>query len=71
MSNVRLIIGSPIDYEELVIYINIDGQDIALVQKEEGAENLVIEFFEDLVKPKVYFADFVKALMEAQKELLK
>ena len=39
----EIIIGSPIDYEELVAYIVIDGKHVALLSQEEGIEKIKIE----------------------------
>ena len=71
MSKYELIIGSPVDYEELVVYIRINDQHVALVQKEEGVEKLKVEIFEEAVKADIYFDVLIEALQEAKKELLK
>lgn len=66
----QIIIGSPIDYEELVAYINIDGQDIALLNQDEGADNLKLEFFDEPKIKKVDYQIFLDALQMAKKQLL-
>ncbi len=67
----KIIIGSPLDYENLVAYIWINNEEIALVQKEEGNDNLIIEFFEEKINTKIYFDIFIEALLCAKSELLK
>lgn len=69
MKNYKIVIGSPIDYEELVAYVVIDDTYICLVQKEEGNNKMIIEFFDESKIKGVYFNDFLQALNEA-KELL-
>lgn len=71
MKNYRIVIGSPVDYEELTAYIVINGEYIALVQKEEGNDKMIVEFFEEPIKTKIYFDDFIEALQEAKTLLLK
>lgn len=66
----QIIIGSPIDYEELVAYINVDGQDIALLNQDAGADKLKLEFFDEPKVREVDFAVFIEALQAAKKELL-
>lgn len=67
----KIVIGSPIDYDELVAYIWIDDEEIALVQKEEGIDKMKIEFFEEKLKVDVYFDVFIEALIKAKEELEK
>jgi len=67
----RITIGSPIDYEELVAYIDIEGERIALINKEEGVNKLKIEFFNEPPIDWVYFDVLIEAFQEAKKELLK
>lgn len=67
----QIIIGSPIDYEELVAYIWINGEEVALIQKEEGIDKMKIEFFEEKIETEIYLDFFIKALQEAKGELLK
>ena len=48
----QIIIGSPVDYEELVAYITIDDQYIALLNQDEGKDKMKIEFFDEpIIKP--------------------
>lgn len=68
--NYTLVLGSPVNYNELVIYLRIEDEEIALIQKEDGPEKIKIEFFEN-IKSKVSLDDFMEALAEAKKELLK
>ena len=68
--NYQIIIGSPIDYEKLVAYINIDGQDIALLNQDYGIDKLKLEFFDELKIKKFDYFTFLEALIAAKKELL-
>ncbi len=67
----RIDIGSPPDYEEVVAYILINGEEIALLQKEEGPDKLKIEFFDVPIQTEIYYDVFIEALREAKEELLK
>lgn len=66
----KIIIGSPIDYEELVAYINIGGQDFALLNQENGSDNLKLEFFDSFDIKEFDYQIFLEALEAAKKELL-
>ncbi len=67
----QIIIGSPLDYEELVAYIVVDGEHIALLNQDEGKDRIKIEFFDEPKIKKVDFNIFVEALKEAKNELMK
>lgn len=67
----QLIVGSPLDYEELVVYIKIDEKYIALVQKEEGVDKMKVEFFEEKISTDIYLDVLLDALREAKNELNK
>lgn len=67
----EITIGSPLDYNELVAYIWLNGEQIALLQKEEGSENIIIEFFDEPIESKIYLDSFLDAINEAKVELLK
>lgn len=71
MKNYNVIIGSPVDYEELTADIVIDKKYVARVQKEEGNDKMVLEFFEESIKAKIYVDDFAQALQEAKSLLMK
>jgi hypothetical protein len=71
MSNYQIIIGSPLDYDELVAYIWINDEQIALVHKEKGPENIMIHFFDEPIKTNISIDVFIEALQQAKKELLK
>lgn len=71
MKNYKIIIGSPVDYEELTAEIVIDGEYVALVQKEEGNDKMIIEFYEKKIITKVYLNEFVAAIDDARLLLLK
>lgn len=68
---IQIIIGSPIDYEELVAYIVIDGKHIALLNQDEGKDKIKIEFFNEPKLGKLDFELFIEALREAKNELMK
>ena len=71
MKNYRIVIGSPVDNEELTAEIVINDEYIALLQKEEGNDNMIIEFYEKKIKSKIYYNDFIEALRDARELLLK
>lgn len=71
MKNYNIIIGSPVDYEELTAEIVIGGEYIALVQKEEGNDKMIVEFYEKKIITKIYLNDFISALEDARALLLK
>lgn len=64
----NLVVASPVDYEELVVEIFIQGRDVALVQKEEGKDNIKVELFG---KAKVPYDLLLAALQAAKEELLR
>ena len=70
MERYQIIIGSPVDYEELVAYISINGQDVALLSQEEGVDKLKIEFFDEPKIKKIDYQVFLEALQAAKKHLL-
>ncbi|MEY4281899.1 MAG: hypothetical protein RLZ39_1311 [Bacteroidota bacterium] len=43
----EIIIASPLNYEELVAYIVIDGEHVALLNQDEGKDKIKIEFFDE------------------------
>ena len=67
----EIIIGSPLDYEELVAYIVIDGEHVALLNQDEGKDKIKIEFFDEPKIKKIDCNIFIEALNEAQSELMK
>ena len=71
MKNYRIVIGSPVDYEELTAEIVINDEYIALVQKEEGEDKMIVEFYDKTIKTKIFLDDFTEALIEAKSLLLK
>jgi hypothetical protein len=71
MKNYQIVIGSPIDYEELVAYIWINGEEIAVVHMEEGIDKMKVQFFEENIKTDIYLDTLLEALQEAKRELLK
>ncbi len=69
MKGSRIVVGSPVDYEELVAYIWINGNRICIINQEDGKENLKIEFYEAATSAIIDFNLFAKALQQA-KEIL-
>lgn len=69
--NYKLVIGSPLDYNELVVYIDIDEKNIGLLHKEDGIENIKFEFFKRNENININFDTLLEALIEAKEELLK
>lgn len=69
-NNYQLVIGSPTDYNELVVYIWINDEQIAIVQKEEGVDKIRVDFFEEPISTKIYADDLISALIEAKQQLL-
>lgn len=70
-NNYTLILGSPIDYEELVVYVDVNEENIGLVHMEKGKDNMEFEFFDMKEKSTINLDSFIEALQEAKKELLK
>jgi len=71
MRDYNVIIGSPVDYEELTADIVINKEYIVRIQKEEGNGKMIVEFYEEPVKTKIYLTDFIEALQDAQQLLTK
>jgi hypothetical protein len=71
MSNYSIIIGNPIDYEELVADIKINDTYVARIQKDEGNGKMIIDLFEESLKTKIYMNDLIAAMEEARSLLLK
>ncbi|MDR1054490.1 MAG: hypothetical protein LBL90_01390 [Prevotellaceae bacterium] len=67
----QISVGSPIDYEELVVSIIIDNKEIIQIDQENGKNNLKIEFSEYAMLKKFDYDTIFEALQEAKKELLK
>ena len=73
MKDYHVIIGSPVDYEELTADIVINDIYIARVQMENGRDKdkMVLEFFEETALQKVKLSDFLNAIADAVELLLK
>ena len=66
-SGVEILISSDLSYEKLVVEFYFEGKFIALLNQDDGLDNLKIEFpgpglVEDLVIRKIDLAVFEKAL---------
>lgn len=70
MKNYKIIIGSPVDYEELTAEIVINEEYIAVINQDEGIDKIKIEFFGVPIKTQLYFDEFIEALQAAKKTLL-
>jgi len=71
MNDYRVIIGSPIDYEEVTADILLKNKYIARLQMENGKDKMVLEFFEETALKKVDLNDFLAAIEYAKELLLK
>ena len=67
----QIIIGSPLEYDELVAYIVIDGEHVALLNQDDGKDKIKIEFFDEPRIKRIDLNIFVEALKEAENELRK
>ena len=67
----QIIIGSPLEYDELVAYIVIDGEHVALLNQDDGKDKIKIEFFDEPRIKRIDLNIFVEALKEAENELMK
>jgi hypothetical protein len=65
----QLEMGSPVDFDKLVVYIIIDGIYIALLNQDKGIENLEIQFLDIGRIKEVDYLAFIESLAEAKKLL--
>ena len=70
MRNYRIVIGSPLEYEYLTAEIVFNNEYIVLVQREEGKEKMLVEFYEKKINTKVYLTDLIQALEDARNLLV-
>jgi hypothetical protein len=70
-SKIEIIIGSPIDYEELVAYVVIDDQHVCLLNQDAGKDKLKVEFFDEPKIKEIDYNTLIEALMMARETLLK
>ncbi|OWP61968.1 hypothetical protein CDA63_16530 [Hymenobacter amundsenii] len=67
----RIDIGSPVDYEELVAYVIINGQQVALINQDKGSNAVMVELLDTHANGKgVEFDVLIEALQKAKKILL-
>ena len=71
MNNYSIIIGSPVDYEELTADIVINDKYIARLQMENGKDKMILEFFEETAHQKINLEVFLNAIKEAKELLMK
>ena len=67
----QIIIGSPPDYTELVAYVRIHGEQVALVSQDNGKDDLEVVFFYEPMLRKAKFDILISALHEAKEQLLR
>ena len=67
-NQLKIVVASDVDYEELISEIYCDGKFIGLLQQDNGKENLKIELSPDLKS--IDFEWFQNALSEAKSKLL-
>ena len=67
----QIIIGSPPDYEEIIVSVRINDEEICILQKEEGPDKVKIEFFDEPIQTEIYYDIFIEAIKKAKEELLK
>jgi len=73
-SGIKILLSSDSDYEELTAEIFYNGKFIALLNQDDGVENLRIEFpatnvEEDMVLRQIDLATFEKGLELAKKKV--
>lgn len=66
----RIIIGSPVDYEQLVAYVIIGGQDVALINQDNGADDIRVEFLRESKKGSGVDVDTLLEALQAAKTIL-
>jgi hypothetical protein len=71
MENYKIIIGSPVEYEELTADIVFGNKYVARVQMENGKDSMILEFFEETAMQKIKLDDFLDAIAAAKDLLLK
>ena len=67
----NLVIGSPPEHEKLVVYVLINSEHVCYLHKDEGPDKVVVKFYGEPIKTKLYYDVLLEALQEAKKELLK
>jgi hypothetical protein len=67
----QIIIGSPIDYIELVAYIVIEGKHIALLNQDYGKDKMKIKFFDEPTIKEIDLDIFLEAIHAAKEGLLR
>ncbi len=73
-SNIEVLLSSDSSYEELTAEIFLDGKFIALLNQDDGVDNLIIEFpdknvVEDMVLRKINLDDFERCLELAKQRI--
>lgn len=67
----EIILGSPIDFEHLVVEVFIDGKYYARLDREKGIDEVRIEFFEPSLSIPIYVDQLLEILTKAKIELLR
>lgn len=73
---IEILLSSDSDYEELTVEIYCDGKFVALLNQDEGVDNLIIEFpgkgvEEGMILRKIDLAIFERGLDMAKRKLEK
>lgn len=63
-------LSSDLDYEEMVVYISLDEELIAILNCEKGVDNLEFELSSREKVASVPFEDYLQALAFAKKTLI-
>jgi hypothetical protein len=66
----QIILGSPPAYNDLVAYIVLEGEYIAVLDKDLGDDKLRLEIFEREKPISIDYNTFLNALAEAKVKLL-
>lgn len=70
MKEYQIIIGSPLDYKELVAYIRVNNKDIAVINKEDGIDKMKIEFFNEVMETDINLDSLITLLKQAKEVLI-
>ncbi|WBA43748.1 hypothetical protein [Hymenobacter canadensis] len=74
MSNTKpyyTVIGSPVDYEKLVAYVFVKGKCVALINQDNGTDDIRIELLDENTRGKgIEFNILIEALHDAKRILL-
>lgn len=71
-SRFRIELSSDLDYEEMVVYISLDEQVLALLNCEKGLDNLELEIYslDSETTMLIPYLDYLEAIEFAEKTLV-